>query len=231
MLVACQGVASLYLDTFHIHYPGLAFVGLACKVVPFPLFDAQAKAVARMLSGEVALPPCEVMQEEVQNEALKGARGSCGGSGKGGGGKSGSGGNGSGSGKGGGGRDGSSGDEGRLKARSLHDLGMAQWDLIRRLYEFARLPVPHSRLALLRRVHKEVGARRRELPLTYRASVYTLHYEEDDPAGGWWQVEHPTHPLGEGETRVIRRKVEDALADGAGLKLDHCRPQKALRPA
>ena len=70
------------------------------------------------------------------------------------------------------------------------------------LLEMARLPVPHGRLALLKRVHKEVGERRRELPLTYRLSKYTLHHDEDAPGGGWWEVDHPTHPLSAEQTRL-----------------------------
>ena len=121
--------------------------------------------------------------------------------------------------------------------RGLHDWGIAQWDLIRRLYELARLPVPHGKLALLRRVHKEVGARRRELPLTYRSSVYKLHIEEEDVGGGWFEVSHPTHPLNEAQTRLQpvnqHRDHECVLPEGQAHEVGRGddRPQKASRVA
>ncbi|KAG2485336.1 hypothetical protein HYH03_015918 [Edaphochlamys debaryana] len=45
--------------------PGLSFLGLPWKVVPFPLAEAQARLVARLLSGRAALPPREAMEADV----------------------------------------------------------------------------------------------------------------------------------------------------------------------
>jgi len=63
-LVAARGkVSPLHLHLFHAGAPGLSFVGLPHSVVPFPLMDAQATLVARVLADDAraatALPPRE----------------------------------------------------------------------------------------------------------------------------------------------------------------------------
>ncbi|KAL2609565.1 hypothetical protein R1flu_028138 [Riccia fluitans] len=46
--------------------PSLSFVGLPSKVVPFPLFQAQVKWIAKVLTGKVLLPSVSVMTAEVE---------------------------------------------------------------------------------------------------------------------------------------------------------------------
>lgn len=46
--------------------PGLSFVGLPFKVVPFILCELQSKWIAGILSGRVSLPSKEKMMEEVE---------------------------------------------------------------------------------------------------------------------------------------------------------------------
>ena len=45
----------------------LSFVGLCWKVVPFPQFELQAKWIAKLLSGELKLPPTKEMKIHVEN--------------------------------------------------------------------------------------------------------------------------------------------------------------------
>ena len=45
----------------------LSFVGLCWKVVPFPQFELQAKWIAKLLSGELKLPPTKEMMKHVEN--------------------------------------------------------------------------------------------------------------------------------------------------------------------
>jgi thioredoxin reductase len=49
----------LYHDLLHADHPTLAFVGIPFKVVPFPLFEVQARWFARLLSGVFELPDPE----------------------------------------------------------------------------------------------------------------------------------------------------------------------------
>nr|GMD95976.1 flavin-containing monooxygenase FMO GS-OX-like 4 [Ipomoea batatas] len=46
--------------------PGLSFVGLPWKVVPFILCELQSKWIARVLSGRVCLPPEEEMMADIE---------------------------------------------------------------------------------------------------------------------------------------------------------------------
>ncbi|KAL3699201.1 hypothetical protein R1sor_017223 [Riccia sorocarpa] len=60
-------VAPLYKHLFVPSLgPSLSFVGLPSKVVPFPLFQAQMKWIAKLLSGKLTLPPPTVMMAEVE---------------------------------------------------------------------------------------------------------------------------------------------------------------------
>ena len=45
----------------------LSFVGLCWKVVPFPQFELQAKWIAKLLSGDLKLPPTKEMLQHVEN--------------------------------------------------------------------------------------------------------------------------------------------------------------------
>lgn len=49
-------VHPLYLDLVVADLPSLAFVGLPFMIVPFPLFELQARWFARLLAGRVTLP-------------------------------------------------------------------------------------------------------------------------------------------------------------------------------
>ena len=54
--VHCR-VSPLYKHTIALaHAPTLAFIGVPFKVSPFPMFEAQARWVARLLSGRISLP-------------------------------------------------------------------------------------------------------------------------------------------------------------------------------
>jgi thioredoxin reductase len=58
-------VQPLYQDLLHIAHPTLAFIGIPFRVVPFPLFEVQARWFARHLAGQFALPAIETMQAEL----------------------------------------------------------------------------------------------------------------------------------------------------------------------
>lgn len=49
-------VSNLYRQLFSIEHPSLAFVGLPYSVVPFPLFNLQAKWISSVYSGRTELP-------------------------------------------------------------------------------------------------------------------------------------------------------------------------------
>jgi hypothetical protein len=50
-------VQPLWQDLLHVEHPDLAFIGIPFRVVPFPLFEVQARWFARLLAGHVILPP------------------------------------------------------------------------------------------------------------------------------------------------------------------------------
>ncbi len=56
-------VAPLYLDIVPPQEPTLGFIGIPYLVVPFPLFDLQAKWFAGLLKGDVALPDRTTLDE------------------------------------------------------------------------------------------------------------------------------------------------------------------------
>ncbi|KAF8055472.1 FMO GS-OX-like 3 [Scenedesmus sp. PABB004] len=59
---AGQRVAPLFQHMFAPGLgPGLAFIGLPWRVVPFPLFELQSNLCARLLSGRASLPPADEM--------------------------------------------------------------------------------------------------------------------------------------------------------------------------
>ncbi len=51
-----RAVHPIYQHLFHATFPSLTFLGLLHSVVPFPLFELQAKWVVRHLLGQTALP-------------------------------------------------------------------------------------------------------------------------------------------------------------------------------
>eukprot|EP00038_Savillea_parva_P011172 m.195587 g.195587 ORF g.195587 m.195587 type:complete len:637 (+) comp19543_c0_seq1:2-1912(+) len=54
--VVDRGVRPLYKQMFHTKHTTLAFIGLPWSIIPFPLFDAQARLAAAVVSGDVELP-------------------------------------------------------------------------------------------------------------------------------------------------------------------------------
>ncbi|KAL6349005.1 hypothetical protein AAG906_033661 [Vitis piasezkii] len=59
-------VGPLYKHIFPPHLaPGLSFVGLLWKVLPFPMFEFQSKWIAGALSGRIGLPSQEEMMADV----------------------------------------------------------------------------------------------------------------------------------------------------------------------
>ncbi|XP_047093819.1 flavin-containing monooxygenase FMO GS-OX-like 4 [Lolium rigidum] len=65
-------VDPLYKHVFPIEVaPGLSFIGLPWKVIPFPLFELQSKWVAGVLSGRIKLPSKDEMMEDIQNIYLR----------------------------------------------------------------------------------------------------------------------------------------------------------------
>lgn len=58
-----ERVENLFQHIFYRPQPTLSFVGLNQKVIPFPMAQAQAAVIARVLSGRLALPDESVMKE------------------------------------------------------------------------------------------------------------------------------------------------------------------------
>lgn len=58
-----ERVENLFQHIFYRPQPTLSFVGLNQKVIPFPMAQAQAAVIARVLSGRLALPNESVMKE------------------------------------------------------------------------------------------------------------------------------------------------------------------------
>jgi len=57
---------NLYLDIFYIPDPSLVFIGVPYFSATFSLFEFQAIAVARLLSGKANLPPEPEMKKEYE---------------------------------------------------------------------------------------------------------------------------------------------------------------------
>lgn len=58
-----ERVENLFQHIFYRPQPTLSFVGLNQKVIPFPMAQAQAAVIARVLSGRLALPDESAMKE------------------------------------------------------------------------------------------------------------------------------------------------------------------------
>jgi len=56
-------VTSLHHDLLCIDHPTLALIGLPFKIIPFPIFEIQARWFARLLNREFALPSRDAMRE------------------------------------------------------------------------------------------------------------------------------------------------------------------------
>ncbi len=63
-------VSPLYQDLLHADHPTLAFIGLPFKVVPFPLFEVQARWFARLLAGDFQLPSADVRRGAATARAM-----------------------------------------------------------------------------------------------------------------------------------------------------------------
>ncbi len=68
-------VTPLYQDLLCITQPTLALIGLPFKIIPFPIFQIQARWFARMLNGEFDLPTVSRMHEakDARAEQLRSA--------------------------------------------------------------------------------------------------------------------------------------------------------------
>ncbi|RZC54214.1 hypothetical protein C5167_013069 [Papaver somniferum] len=65
-------VGPLYKHVFSpLLAPGLSFIGLIWKGIPYPIFELQSRWVAGVLSGRILLPSQEVMMLEVEDFYLK----------------------------------------------------------------------------------------------------------------------------------------------------------------
>ena len=61
--VSDNHVTSLHHDLLCIDHPTLALIGLPFKIIPFPIFEIQARWFARLLKREFALPSRDAMRE------------------------------------------------------------------------------------------------------------------------------------------------------------------------
>jgi len=62
---ACKKkIQPLYKQIIHSRYPSLAFIGIPCTIVPFPLMDCQAQWLAQVWKGNVKLPSTEERLKE-----------------------------------------------------------------------------------------------------------------------------------------------------------------------
>lgn len=66
IIVDDNWVKPLYQQLLHIHHPTLAFIGIPLRVIPFPLFQMQARWFSHLLCGDFTLPPVDEMQAEEQ---------------------------------------------------------------------------------------------------------------------------------------------------------------------
>ena len=57
-------VHHLYDQTFYAEDPTLVFLGLQTQVIPFPTFQNQAIAAAKVWAQKLSLPPVEIMRKE-----------------------------------------------------------------------------------------------------------------------------------------------------------------------
>lgn len=77
VLVTSEGnmVHHLHKDIFYIEDPSLAFIGVPYYTATFSLFDFQAQALARVLSGKTRLPSREAMREDYEKRVASTGRG------------------------------------------------------------------------------------------------------------------------------------------------------------
>ncbi|CAG7561988.1 unnamed protein product [Fusarium equiseti] len=77
ILVTSEGnmVHNLHKDIFYTEDPSLSFVGVPYHNVTFSLFDFQAQALARALTGKARLPSRDSMRQEYDERVAKKGRG------------------------------------------------------------------------------------------------------------------------------------------------------------
>lgn len=61
-------VTPLYKHVIHCRYPTMSFVGVPKLIIPFPMFDRQARFIVAVLSGEMSLPAAGEMESDVRRE-------------------------------------------------------------------------------------------------------------------------------------------------------------------
>ena len=69
--VCCNHVQGLYRQLVAIDHPTLAFIGLPFRIVPFPLFQRQARWFARHLAGGFALPSVAMRRQDHDAEVAQ----------------------------------------------------------------------------------------------------------------------------------------------------------------
>ena len=77
ILVTSEGnmVHNLHKDIFYTEDPSLTFVGVPYHNVTFSLFDFQAQALARVLTGKARLPSWDLMRQEYDERGASKGRG------------------------------------------------------------------------------------------------------------------------------------------------------------
>ena len=61
-------INDLYLHLINIHHPSMAIWGVIKRILPFPIYEQQAKLFMRVLLGDVALPSQEEMMQDTEQE-------------------------------------------------------------------------------------------------------------------------------------------------------------------
>ncbi|CAM9526332.1 unnamed protein product [Laminaria digitata] len=69
-----ERVHPLYEQLFHVKHPSLSFVGLPQSIVPFPLFEVQANAVAAVIAGRASLPSLAEREQWLLDEEETGEK-------------------------------------------------------------------------------------------------------------------------------------------------------------
>lgn len=77
ILVTSEGnmVHHLFQDIFYIEDPSLSFIGVPYYTATFSLFDFQAQALARVLSGKTKLPSREILRKDYEKRVAATGRG------------------------------------------------------------------------------------------------------------------------------------------------------------
>jgi hypothetical protein len=71
VVMSGRRVLGLYQQIFNIIHPTLAFTALAQKVIPFPVSEAQAAAIAKVWSNKLVLPSKEKMMMLEQKQVTE----------------------------------------------------------------------------------------------------------------------------------------------------------------